>query len=230
MVIRLLKGIYNLRPALPKTGVTWDPEIVLNFLKTLSPVKSLNLKKLTFKTVTLLWLLTGQRGQSMQLIHIKNLTVTDHLVKIRFGDLLKSTRPGFQQEEIKVKAYAPDRRLCVVTVLKEYLNRTKMLRDENISQLFITSVKPFKGASKDTIARWVKTVMDLAGLDTQIFTPHSVRSASTSAALKANVPLQTILSTAGWTRNSTFAKYYNKPVKSSDFSTKIIEATQKPKK
>lgn len=128
LVIRLLKGVFNLRPTIPKTGVSWDPEIILRFLRKLSPVKSLSLKNLTHKTVTLIWLLSGQRGQSVQLIDKRNLTLTAHSLKIRFGDVLKTTRPGHHQQEITIKAYAPDRRLCIVTVMREYLAKTKVHR------------------------------------------------------------------------------------------------------
>jgi integrase len=211
-VVRFLKGTFNKRPAIPKTNVTWDPQTVLDYLKTLSPVKNLSFKKLTFKCVTLLWLLSGQRGQSITLIDVRNVDLDKNRVKIRFGDLLKTTRPGFQQREIKLKAYAPDRRLCIVTVLAEYINRRASVKPENCFQLFISYQKPFCAVSKSSIARWVKTVMNEAGLDTNIFTPHSLRSASTSAAARNNVPLNTILATAGWSNENTFRKYYNKPL------------------
>ena len=80
-VARFLKGIFNLRPALPRNNVTWDPQIVLNYLKSLSPSTELTFKKLTFKTISLLWLLSGQRGQSMKLISIKNITVDKSFCK-----------------------------------------------------------------------------------------------------------------------------------------------------
>ena len=54
--------------------------------------------------------------------------------------------------------------------------------------------------------------MSSAGLDMTIFTPHSIRAASTSAAAKSGVPVDTILTTAGWSRENTFRKYYQKPV------------------
>ena len=216
--------MYNLRPALPKYGVSWDPEILLAYLRKLSPVKRLTLKNLTRKAVALLWLLSGQRGQSVHAIDKRNLTVTEHVVKIRFGDLLKSSRPGYQQSEITLKAYAPDRRLCIVTVLQEYLKRTKPKRGEE-QQLFISFQAPFGAVSKETIARWVRGVMQEAGLDISIFSPHSLRGASTSAASRAKVPIQTILQTAGWARQSTFAKYYKKPVKRDDFSTAVIQGS-----
>lgn len=228
-VIRLLKGIFNLRPSLPKTNVSWDPEIVLNYLKTLSPVKKLALKDLTLKTVTLLWLLSGQRGQSVQLIDVRNVTVTAHVVKLHFGDIMKVTRPGFEQYEDTIKAYTPDRRLCLVTVLREYLVRLKNLRAATTTQLFVSFNQPHDAVSKETVSRWVKIVMQRSGLDTSIFTPHSIRSASTSAAARANVPINTILQTAGWSKESTFAKYYQKPVKVNDYSKKLIETQTKEK-
>ena len=63
----------------------------------------------------------------------------------------------------------------------------------------------------------------MAGIDVQLYKPHSVRVAATSAAHKQEVPLTTILSKAGWTQQSTFRKFYNKPVSNpADFSTRIL--------
>ena len=223
LVIRLLKGVFNSRPSLPRTNVTWDPEILLKFLRKLSPVAKLSLYLLTLKTTALIWLLTGQRCQSLNLIDIRNVTITDHYVKFRWGDRLKTTRPGFQQEEIKVMAYAPDRKLCIVTVLKRYLLVTQKLRVGN--SFLITTQKPYGGASKDTISRWVKVVMSKAGLDLSLFTPHSLRAASTSAAFRAKVPIDTILRTAGWSKQNTFRRYYNKPISTStSFSQAILNS------
>ena len=53
-----------------------------------------------------------------------------------------------------------------------------------------------------------------AGIDTSIFKPHSTRSAATSAAKLASVPLDEIMATAGWRSNSVFAMYYHKPISS----------------
>ena len=80
----------------------------------------------------------------------------------------------------------------------------------------------------DTIARWVKFVLTNGGVDMSIFTPHSIRSASTSTAMKAKVPLDTTLKTAGWTKDSTFRKYYNKDVKTAhDFSEAVLKSGDK---
>ena len=62
IVVKFMKGVFNLRPSKPRTNYTWDPQIVLDYLKTLSPVKDIDYKLLTYKAVTLLWILSGQRG------------------------------------------------------------------------------------------------------------------------------------------------------------------------
>ena len=41
---------------------------------------------------------------------------------------------------------------------------------------------------------------------------HSTRVAVTSAAKRKQVPIDTIMSTAGWTSENTFAHFYNKPI------------------
>ena len=66
------------------------------------------------------------------------------------------------------------------------------------SKLLISYVRPHREVSKDTIARWVRTVMMGAGLDVAIFKPHSTRSAAASKAKRACVPLSDILRHAEW--------------------------------
>jgi len=212
LVVRYFKGVFNLRPTIPKTTTTWNPDTVLTFLKTLSPNRKLTFKKLTFKCVTLLWLLSGQRGQSIQLIDVRNISSDKNKLVISFGDLLKTTRPGFQQKAITLKAYAPDRRICIVRCMDEYLKRRNLLVQDKHTQLFVSFTQPHEPVTTSTISRWVKIIMKSAGLDIEKFTPHSIRAASTSAAKRNNVPLNSILTTAGWSRESTFRRYYDKPL------------------
>ncbi|XP_074661124.1 uncharacterized protein LOC141913859 [Tubulanus polymorphus] len=208
IVSRFMRGIFNLRPALPRNRVIWSVEPVLNFLKGLSPAVSLSLKDLTLKLVLLLALLTGQ---SLYLIDLRNITLTTNKLKIRFGDLLKQSRPRFHQAEITFKAYVPDRRLCIVNYCKVNLNRKEKLRGDT-TQFFISYVKPHGPISRDTLSRWIRVMLTRAGVDMNIFTPHSTRSAATTAAERNNAPIQSTLKTAGWSNLSVFRKYYRKPV------------------
>ena len=51
-----------------------------------------------------------------------------------------------------------------------------------------------------------------AGIDTSIFSAHSVRGASTSRALRQGVPIDVIFRQAGWRTTNTFGRFYNREV------------------
>ena len=109
-----------------------------------------------------------------------------------------------------------------MTTLKEYLTRTQSLRGSE-SQLFISYTRPFRRVSRETISCWVKFVLTDSRIDMLRFKPHSTRAASTSAASNASASLDDILHTAGWSSESTFAKFYNKPiVKENIFADKVL--------
>ena len=126
LVRRFLKGVFNIRPTFPKCETTWDTAVVMRYLKKLSPVRKLDLKFVTFKLVTLLALLiTSQRCQPLHAIKVEEVMTSSSGIKIKINTLLKQSRPGKHLGLLTVRAYAPDRRLCVLTVMREYLNRTK---------------------------------------------------------------------------------------------------------
>ena len=210
LVKRFMRAVFNKRPALPRNTITWDVDIVLNYLKTLSPVKTLSLAKLTKKLLMLLLLLSGHRGQTIHLLDIRNMTLTNSKAKFQIGDIIKTTSPGHHVNALSFSAYAPDRRLCVIRTLTQYLTVTEPLRGTE-TLLFVTIKKPHRPVSRDTLRRWVKDVLKASGIDIEMFTPHSTRAASTSKASQF-VPLKTILETATWSSVSTFTKYYKKPV------------------
>ena len=85
-------------------------------------MNKLSLAQFSRKAATLTILLTAQRTQSIHLIDIQNVTVNKSKVKIKYGDLLKQSRPGHHINEITIKAFAPDRRLCLATTLMEYIS------------------------------------------------------------------------------------------------------------
>ena len=76
-----------------------------------------------------------------------------------------------------------------IRFMKEYLRRTKPLRGDS-TKLFISFMKAHKHISRETLSRWIKTVIEAAGIDTSIFHPHSTRAAATSKAKETCVPIQ----------------------------------------
>ena len=63
-----------------------------------------------------------------------------------------------------------------------------------------------------TIARWLKTILKRAAIDTSIFTAHSFRSAVTSAAHFKGASICDIMKLADWSSPSMFNKFYKKPI------------------
>ena len=80
--------------------------------------------------------------------------------------------------------------------------------------------------SKDTVARWIKTTLKHSGIDTEQFTCHSTRSASTSCAEAAGLSLEQIMQAAGWSTSSTFAKFYDKNIETVNFGSVILNTTK----
>ena len=61
LVVRFLKGVFNIRPPKSRYSSIWDVNVVLSYLRTLSPVKNISLKHLTLKIVMLMALTNAAR-------------------------------------------------------------------------------------------------------------------------------------------------------------------------
>ena len=93
----------------------------------------------------------------------------------------------------------------------EYIDRTQPLRGSE-TQLLISYIKPHKAVRSCTIANWLKKLLTKAGIDTEIFKPHSIRGASTSKAMKYGVSVKQILQAANWKSENTFERFYHRQV------------------
>ena len=219
---KFMRGVFALKPALPRYSVTWDVSRVLDYLKTQSPAEALTLRALTCKLATLLLLLTGQRGQTIHSLQVSSVTCKADMLILRFPSLLKTSRPGKHTAEVVLPAFAPDPRLCVVQTFQAYITRTKRYR-KGLGKLFIITVRPFTPVSRDAFGKWIRETLMKAGIDLSIFGPHTVRAASTSKACAVGVPLATIVRTAGWEASNTFRKFYHRPiVRSAEFAEGIL--------
>ncbi|VDI36333.1 Hypothetical predicted protein [Mytilus galloprovincialis] len=167
LVKRFLRGVYNKRPMFPRYQQTWDVNVVLEFLITLSPVKLLSLRCLTLKLVMLLALVTGQRIQRLHCVDLDFMKISKDNVIIEINEVLKTSKPGKHLSPICLPAFVDDTRLCIVTVLNAYIERTSAIRTSQ--KLFVTFVKPYHHPTKSTISNWIKLVLKLAGVNTSVF-------------------------------------------------------------
>ena len=103
----------------------------------------------------LLLLVSGQRGQTIHLLDINHMFVNDDKYTFVIPNHLKQSKPGVSNPHVVLESFEQPS-ICVVTMLKEYLVRTKALRVSGESQLLISYVKPYKPVSWDTVTRWVR--------------------------------------------------------------------------
>ena len=107
----------------------------------------------------LLLLVTGQRGQTIHLLDLNNMSECNDSYIFTITEHLKQSRPGNLIPVITLRAYHNDKSLCVYTHLKK------------------------------TTSRWVKISLESAGIDTMRFKPRSTRQAYTLAAKQNAVSL-----------------------------------------
>ena len=222
VVCRILKGMYNRRPQRSRYTATWDVDVVLSYLREMSPLVKLTLKDLTLKLLLLLLLITCQRLQTIQSLSIDDMIWSDNgnTVVFRLSKVLKHSRRG-SLGVITLKAFLQDPRLCVLRTLKQYLEKTAEVR-KDIKSLIITTIPPFQGVSTQTLGRWTKELLSRAGLNVDLFKAHSVRGASTSKLAQMKVPVKEIMEKASWSSESTFRKFYEKSIMPTDVSHKVL--------
>ena len=124
-------------------------------------------------------------------------------------DRLKPSRPG---KSIEITFSSSDcASICPLAALKEYISRSETLRFRSghfVSKLFLSLIRPYNLVSPRTIARWIMSVLQSAGIDTSKFNVHSVRGAATSRANFAGTPVADILKMADWSSEHVFRRHY----------------------
>ena len=126
LIVRLLKGIFHVRPPKPRYEFIWDTELVLQFLKNLHP-SVIGLKLLTLKTVALLTLLSGQRVSTLHQFRLSQMQRTPTIVVFNIQGLLKQSRPTKRDLPITYHAFPRDVALCPVATLGFYLSAREKL-------------------------------------------------------------------------------------------------------
>lgn len=223
LVSLVVKGCGNINPPEPKYDTTWRVSKIFNLFRKWKSNSKLSLLELSHKLTVLLLLCTAQRGQTIWRFNLSGLKFTDYGLRCNMRHQLKHNKPGESLSSIKVYAYNEEKTLCPVRCIREYIRRTRGIRNGE-DQLLISSRKPYARVARNTVSSWTKKVFRAAGIDTQVFAPHSTRAASTSAAIAQGINLNTLLQQASWKSAETFARHYNKPIEdvTSSVTHKII--------
>lgn len=228
MVSRLLKGAFNVHPPLPKYCQTWSVKSVLEHIESYGTQNhQLSLVQLTYKTVMLLALTRPSRSADLVSLDISRRSFTPLGVTFHPTSLAKQSRQGKQIKDFFFPVFDENKAVCPVETLRAYEERTKPIRGTE-TKLFISIIKPHKSVSSSTVARWLKKLLEEAGVDIGTFSAHSVRGASSSTASNMGVTTNDILEAADWSSSSVFEKFYYKPTHDSAYGKAVLSSANKP--
>ena len=219
LVRRFVRGIFKLRPPLPRYSSCFDAGQVLRYLQSMESIDKISLEELSLKLVMLYCLLTAQRDQTLAKLTVTDMELTASKGTFYVSQLLKTSKPGNPLSPLELKKYPLDINLCPVALTKRYLELTGPLRGLYI-QLLISFKAPHKPVTTPTLSRWCRKVLKLANNDND-FKSHSIGASATSAALAAGVSLKEINRAAGWTSSNVFARFYKRPI-ADNFGEKLL--------
>lgn len=221
-VCRLMQGIFNSRPPKPKYKSVWDVDVVVTYIRSMEPSEQLSIEDLSWKLVALMALTNSDRASDLHALDLKYRRYSAEGMTFEIPGLTKTRRSGPPRQAF-YSSFA-EKKVCPVDTLRHYERKTAGFRsdgDEKIP-LFISFYKPYKPVRPATISRWIKNMLAKAGVDAN-FKAHSTRAASTSAAKNRGVATKDILCAADWSRESTFQRFYYKPVQHA-FGKAILQA------
>ena len=222
IITRLVKGVFNVRPPIPRYSSTWDVQKVLNYLDSQGKQTPISLKALTLKTAFLLAITRPSRSADLSQLNITRIRRGANGISFLPSALAKQSRQGKPIESFYFPAFLAYTTLCPVRTLDKYLDKTKQLR-ENENRLFISFIKPHKAVTSSSIARWLRTILEEAGIDSSIFGAHSTHGASASAAARGGVTLEEILKAANWSSESVFQRFCHKEVDRAAYGRAVID-------
>jgi hypothetical protein len=210
---KLMKALRNQSPPKARYSSIWDISITLKHITSLGDNSTLLLPILSQKLVFLLAAIGISRISELAnlactpLQKLENAWILGLLEWKKNTNILSGNRPT-----ITVPYFPTDHSLCPVLCLQRYLELTKAWRKDTSQRLFLSWIPPHQPVSKDSLGRWLRTMLAASGIDTNVFKAHSIRAASVSKAFANNISIEQIMKTADWSSNSTFVKFYKKAV------------------
>ena len=213
----------------PKYLTFWPVTKVLSFLEKWHPISSLSLKQLTLKTLALLALSSSDRGQTLHLLNIEHTALLDDEIHFVIFNRLKHTSRTTPRPKVVKCPITTNASLNVSDYVVAYMNRTLALRAlqvnrglEKPTQLFLSWATK-KPVTKTTIARWLKNILSLAGINSEIYSGHSFRGAGLSDAYSKGVSVEKIVQHGSWTNVRTFKTFYSAPSEDSSVGRIILD-------
>ena len=176
-----MRGVLNNRPPKPRYTHTWDVQTVTAYFKQMGDNATLKLKQLSLKLATLFALTCPKRVSSLSNLDLNHYKLSPEGLTFTLFTT-KTTRPD-ETVSAFYTCFPDDKRLCPVACFQQYISMTaefrKIMKDQS-NKLFISFIKPHKPVTPSTLARWIRSLLDQAGIDTEIFKANSISERSSN--------------------------------------------------
>ena len=210
LVKRFFRGVHRLRPPKVKLFPSWSVSTVLKYLKTLGDSKSLSLDVLLTKTCFLVSLVCCKRPSCL-----RNMKKVPGYWELSMSGFRCQTL-GIGKTElhhisppIVIEPFLEDPQLCPVYHLVRLNKLLDKVRPKDVTDFWLSSRKPHKPVSTQTLCKWLKKVIVNSG--SLSGSARDVRSVGSSTAAQAGLDIGRILQAGDWRRMSTFQSHYFKP-------------------
>ena len=150
LVCNFLRGVFNIRPVLPKHVTTWDVTTFFSLIKTKPTVTNCDLKTLSHRLAILFYLTAGQRDQAIKCLNLDCIKISSDMVLLLVPETFKTTRPGYHLPPIELKTFK-DSELFAVAHLKQYIKMTAPFGNAGTNQLGLSFLRPHKPISATTL-------------------------------------------------------------------------------
>ena len=112
---------------IPRHFTTWGVSLVLKYIKSLKALKQWDLKSRSYRLVILLCTTTSQRDQTLFYLNIDFKMFDADKITIFLPELLKQSRSEHHLAPMVLLRY-PNQEICVVSLLEQYIEKTKGLQ------------------------------------------------------------------------------------------------------
>ena len=190
------------------------------------PLEDVSLKLLTLKTAFLVAMASASKTSELKAFDRRPLLCTisarDVVLQVDQSFRPKVVRKDNLARAMDFAPLVPEgdppnpalQAVCVVSAIKQYIEVTNPVLQENCTQFFVTFQKGCQGrpASPVTIAHWLKAFIQEAYEHSQLPLPavraHSTRKLSTSWAELKHISIRDICQQANWASSNVFVKHY----------------------
>ena len=121
-----------------------------------------------------------------------------------FGIKNDSSRTGFQVMVPK----ASDVLLDPVQTIKDYLCRTKTVRSQVVSPVFLSLNSPYKALSAQSVGHVLEDSICDAGLDRKVYSAKSFRPTGATVAIDKGIHPKTVMKMGRWKTETVFFEHY----------------------